>query len=129
MQTLIATQDLDNMDNKISLTSYLIDISNAYVSENGIYLLDEKYSDNYYNDQSPRFDVKEVAKFRNNYHGSKLTMVSYTPDLDLFSKGIKNKITLIDNAGYLTNKPLHSEISVINMRDELKEGNISPLSN
>ena len=42
-QTLIALQDLDNPKNEIDLTSYLIDISNAYVSENGIYLLDEKY--------------------------------------------------------------------------------------
>lgn len=50
MQTLIATQDLNNIDDKINLTSYLIDISNAYVSENGIYLLDEKYGDEYYND-------------------------------------------------------------------------------
>lgn len=98
-----------------------------YQNLGAIFVIDEE-SENYYNDQSPRFDVKEVAKFRNNYHGSKLTMVSYTPDLDLFSKGIQNKIKLIDNAGYLTNKPLHSEISVINMRDELKEGNISPLS-
>ena len=49
-QTIIATMDLNNIDNKIDLNSYLIDISNAYVSENGIYLLDEKYSDNYYND-------------------------------------------------------------------------------
>ena len=98
-----------------------------YQKLGSIFVIDEE-SENYYNDQSPRFDVKEVAKFRNNYHNSKLTMVSYTPDLDLFSKGIQNKIKLVDNAGYLTNKPLLSEISVINMRDELKEGNISPLS-
>ena len=42
-QTLIAMQDLNNPKDEINLTSYLIDVSNAYVSENGIYLLDEKY--------------------------------------------------------------------------------------
>ena len=52
MQTLIATQDLNNIDDEIGLTSYLVDISNAYVSENGIYLLDERYNDDYYNDES-----------------------------------------------------------------------------
>lgn len=44
MQTLIAEVDLDNLDKKIELDSYLIDMSNAYVSENNIYLANEKYS-------------------------------------------------------------------------------------
>ena len=42
-QTIIAVADLDNIQNDIDVSSYLIDISNAYVSENSIYLLDEKY--------------------------------------------------------------------------------------
>lgn len=43
-QTLISVVDLDNVTESLKLDSYLIDISNAYVSENNIYLLDEKYS-------------------------------------------------------------------------------------
>lgn len=42
-QTLISIVDLDNTKKDINVSSYLIDISNAYVSENSIYLLDEKY--------------------------------------------------------------------------------------
>ena len=41
-QTLIAEVDLNQISN-IKLTSYLIDISNAYVSKNNIYLLNEAY--------------------------------------------------------------------------------------
>lgn len=43
-QTLISTIDLENVEKNIDVNSYLIDISNAYVSENSIYLLEEKYS-------------------------------------------------------------------------------------
>lgn len=42
-QTLISMLDLDNLNNDVNVSSYLIDISNAYVSENNIYLLNQKY--------------------------------------------------------------------------------------
>ena len=44
IQTLIAEVDLNNLDKDINLDSYLINISNAYISENSIYLLDEGYN-------------------------------------------------------------------------------------
>ncbi len=49
-QTLISVVDLDNARGDISVSSYIIDISNAYVSENNIYLLNQKYN---YNTDTP----------------------------------------------------------------------------
>lgn len=46
MQTLISVVDLDDVEKDINVGSYLIDISNAYVSENNIYLLNQKYDYN-----------------------------------------------------------------------------------
>lgn len=43
VQTLISKVDLDDIDKDISINSYLIDISNSYVSENAIYLLNQTY--------------------------------------------------------------------------------------
>lgn len=43
-QTLISTVDLNNEKADIKLESYLMNISNAYVSENAIYLLNQRYS-------------------------------------------------------------------------------------
>ena len=48
IQTLIGEVDLNNLDKKLDLSSYLIDISNAYVSENNIYLTDYKYDNDDY---------------------------------------------------------------------------------
>ncbi len=42
-QTLISVVNLDEPKEKASVKSYLMDISNAYVSENNIYLADEEY--------------------------------------------------------------------------------------
>ena len=53
MQTIISGVDLDNIEENVKIDSYLIDISNAYVSQNSIYLLDEKYNYKYYSDMPP----------------------------------------------------------------------------
>lgn len=42
-QTLFSMVDLNNVKADIDIKSYLIDISNAYVSENSIYLLNREY--------------------------------------------------------------------------------------
>ena len=42
-QTLISSVDLNNLENNINVQSYLIDIDNAYISENSIYLADTSY--------------------------------------------------------------------------------------
>lgn len=47
-QTLISMLDLNHAEQDVKINSYLIDISNAYVSENNIYLLDQDYEGNSY---------------------------------------------------------------------------------
>ena len=49
-QTLMSAVDLDDVKSAVKVNSYLIDISNAYVSENSIYLLNQKYE---YSDDIP----------------------------------------------------------------------------
>lgn len=46
VQTLICSIDLNNLDKNIKLESYLMDISNSYISKKSIYLLDESYKYN-----------------------------------------------------------------------------------
>ncbi|MBR3319991.1 beta-propeller domain-containing protein [Candidatus Saccharibacteria bacterium] len=42
--TLVSVFDLNNLNSEITLEPFLLDISNAYVSENAFYLLDEGYA-------------------------------------------------------------------------------------
>ena len=46
-QTLISSVDLNNLEENINVQSYLIDIDNAYISENSIYLADTSYEYSY----------------------------------------------------------------------------------
>ncbi len=50
-QTLISFVNLDKPTEDVNVSSYLIDISNAYVSKTNIYLLDQKYE---YNSNTPK---------------------------------------------------------------------------
>lgn len=43
-QTIMSTLDLNNVETKVRISSYLMDIENAYISENNIYLMDYDYS-------------------------------------------------------------------------------------
>ena len=46
-QTLMSIVDLDKPEKDVKINSFLIDISNVYVSENSIYLLNESYYNSY----------------------------------------------------------------------------------
>ena len=48
-QTILSMLDLNNIDESVKVNSYLMNVENAYVSENNIYLLEEKYESAYNN--------------------------------------------------------------------------------
>lgn len=66
-QTLISTVDLNNETADIKLDSYLMNISNAYVSENAIYLLNQRYSNNTKMPISLLFGLKGVFGLEDYY--------------------------------------------------------------
>lgn len=79
-QTLISVVDLNNPKEKIKLDSYLMDISNAYVSENSIYLLNQKYE---YNSYAPPIS---------SLFGLKGAIGAFTYDYDTSKRGYYTEI-------------------------------------
>ena len=79
-QTLISVVDLNNPKEKIKLDSYLMDISNAYVSENSIYLLNQKYE---YNSYAPPISA---------LFGAKGAIGAFTYDYDTSKSGYYTEI-------------------------------------
>ena len=116
-QTIISVVDLDNIKSKIEINSYLIDISNAYVSETGIYLLNYNYR---YNDDVPPistlfgikgilgvFDYINNYEYSSNYNTeiykfdiSNTGTVSYKTKNKIAGKTI-NQYSLDEQNGYL----------------------------
>lgn len=66
-QTLISTVDLNNETADIKIDSYLMNISNAYVSENAIYLLNQRYSNDTKMPISLLFGLKGVFGLEDYY--------------------------------------------------------------
>ena len=60
-QTILSMLDLNNINEAVKVNSYLMDVENAYVSENNIYLLEEKYDGSYSNPKiSSIFGLKGI---------------------------------------------------------------------
>jgi inhibitor of cysteine peptidase len=121
-QTLISTVDLNNETADIKLDSYLMNISNAYVSENAIYLLNQKYNndskipikllfgfkgvfglEDYYEMDSEsgyyteiyKFDIKENVEYKAKTKVKGKTINQYSLD----EKDNHLRIALYDNDG------------------------------
>ena len=121
-QTLISTVDLNNETADIKLDSYLMNISNAYISENAIYLLHHKYNndskipikllfgfkgvfglEDYYEMDSEsgyyteiyKFDIKENVEYKAKTKVKGKTINQYSLD----EKDNHLRIALYDNDG------------------------------
>jgi len=82
-------------------------------------------SDNYYNDQSPRYNLKVVMDEYAKIYNAKLIMMSFSPSLTDYVESLSGKHELIE----LKEKEQDSEIEVIDLKEELLKANSSPLSN
>ena len=90
VQTIFSTFDLENLNKEVDIKSYLIDISNAYVSENSFYLLDQDYEGGYRNPSiSSLFGPKGVIGFFEQLYG-KYDYEQYGYKTKIYKFNIKN---------------------------------------
>ena len=87
-QTIISALDLNNAKSDVKVSSYLIDISNAYVSENSIYLLEQKYDYSYNSSVPPISSLFGLA--------GAIGPFIYEDDYDYYSYGYYTKIFKFD---------------------------------
>ena len=90
----------------------------------GSYLLLDSESDNYYNDQSPRYDLHKVFEYSAGLTNSKVIRMSFIPTVLEYTYGLKGHLDIIENIEL--NKSVNTEI--IDLKDELKFGHNSYLS-
>lgn len=95
-----------------------------YPNVQTVVLLDGE-SDNYFNDQSPRYDLKKVMYMYSKMYRSNYVIHSYSPNLDEYVIGIKGIYNIIDHRD-LENNEL--KVEVVNLKDELMRGNNTLIS-
>ncbi len=99
----------------------------APVSDLGIVIIDEEHDSSYKSEMTPRYEVKEIARFLCRDNNIPLVLGSATPDLDTFYRAKNDEITLL-KLNKRANETDLPEIEIIDLRGELAKGNKSMIS-
>ncbi|MFX3674157.1 MAG: primosomal protein N' [Paenisporosarcina sp.] len=93
----------------------------------GLIILDEEHEGTYKQDDSPRYHARDVAIWRSEYHHCPVILGSATPSLESFARAKKGNYTLLTLKNRPKEQPL-PEVTIVDMREQLKNGNRSMFS-
>ena len=101
----------------------------APFSNLGMIIIDEEHENTYKSEIRPKYDAREIAAQRCIIEGCKLLLGSATPTIDTYYKS-KNSMgySLVSLDSRVNQLPM-PEVVIVDMREELKEGNKSIFSN
>ena len=94
----------------------------------GVVIVDEFHESSYKSDNNPKFSTIEVGRYLANKRNVTLVMGSATPSVEEYYRARNKDYELIELKNRANNKPL-PKIEVVDMKEELKIGNRSFLSN
>ena len=94
----------------------------------GIIIIDEEHEHSYKQDTNPRYNAKDVARMRADYHNCPLILGSATPSIESFYKAKNGEYELLSLPNRANNSVLPN-MHIINMATEMAYGNKSILSN
>ncbi|MBR4973785.1 MAG: primosomal protein N' [Clostridia bacterium] len=93
----------------------------------GLVIIDEEQEHTYKSEKTPRFHTRDLAKFRIAESKGLLCLASATPSVESFTKAKEGKYSLYKLSSRYGNAVL-PEVYTVDMREELANGNKSPLS-
>lgn len=94
----------------------------------GLIIIDEEHENSYKSGQNPKYVTSEIAKMRIENNKGKLVLGTATPTIETYYKSVIGEYTLFSMKNRATSMEV-PEIKVIDMREELKNGNKSIFSN
>ena len=93
----------------------------------GVIIIDEEHEATYKQEDYPRYHARDIAQWRSTYHKCPLILGSATPSLESFARAEKGVYTMLSLPDRVNQQPL-PEIEIIDMREELSQGNRSMFS-
>ncbi len=93
----------------------------------GLIIMDEEQEHTYKSERTPRYNAKDVARFRAKYNKALFLMTSATPSVESYSNALKGNYTLCELSERYGEAQLPQVITV-DMKQEMKAGNRSPIS-
>lgn len=99
----------------------------APVHNLGLIVMDEEQEQTYKSERTPRYNAKDIAKFRARYNKAYFLMSSATPSIETYSNALNGKYVLSTVTQRYGNAVLPNVITV-DMKNEMRNGNKSPIS-
>lgn len=93
----------------------------------GIMIIDEEHETSYKQEDNPRYHARDVAIERSYYHQCPVVLGSATPSLETFARAQKKVYELLTLPKRMNNQELPT-VAIVDMREELREGNRSMFS-
>lgn len=88
----------------------------------GVIIIDEEHTSSYKQENNPRYNAKDIAVWRSNYHKCPVVLGSATPSLESFARAgnkVYKLLTLTNRVG----TSILPTVEIIDMKDEVKKGN------
>ena len=95
--------------------------------ELSLIVVDEEHESTYLSDHHPRYDAREIALKRCERENATLILASATPSILSFAKARRGDYMLLEMPKRVMDRPL-PEVQVVDMREELENGNRTVLS-
>lgn len=99
----------------------------APVKNLGLIVIDEEHELSYISEKNPKYDAMEIAEFRSNYHSCPLVLGSATPSIEHYFR-VKNLDYELLELKERANRTELPTVEIVDMREEMKNGNFSMFS-
>ncbi|WP_139490180.1 primosomal protein N' [Brevibacillus dissolubilis] len=93
----------------------------------GLIIIDEEHESTYKQEETPRYHARDVATWRAKANDAVLILGSATPALETYALATRGRYELLTMAERVGNRPL-PKIHIVDMRDELRDKNVSMFS-
>ncbi|MGT9160508.1 primosomal protein N' [Enterococcus faecalis] len=100
----------------------------APIENIGVIIIDEEHEASYKQEETPRYHARDLALWRSEYHHCPVVLGSATPSLESRARAQKNvyqRLRLTQRANQAATLPT---IDVVDMRQEVENGNVSSFS-
>lgn len=94
----------------------------------GLIIIDEEHEHTYKSEKSPRFNARDLAKFRTKFHNGLLCLASATPSIESYTNALNGKYSLFTLKNRYGSAELPT-VETVDMKKELLNGNTGVFSN
>jgi len=99
----------------------------APVQNLGLIIIDEEHDSSYKSEMTPRYNVKDIAKYLGKKYDVPIVYGSATPDMQTYYRALNGEVELLELTKRANNAKL-PKVEVVDLKQELSNGNRSMIS-